>query len=161
MRMKLTLMSFSAFELFSESCSIFLHTHSHTYICYWYSFLWFFIWPFNYCLETWRNLKTSVFHFTFHLTRDFSTIAWKAEEIWEKKKNQNKESSQGYIQLYNSKIGIEYLTSFSGLPTPNLTKGVTGGRGGPSIYINSEKGNMCLSKRGMVWLKTWHGFSWL
>ena len=99
----------------------------------------FNIWLFNHCLESWRNLK---------------------------KKKQNKTKNQAKA-TYNSKIGIEYLTSFSGLPAPNLTKGVRGwgrGRGGwwgASVYINSEKGNMWLSKRGMVWLKTWHGFSWL
>ena len=54
MRMKLALTSFSTFEPFSESCSIFLHTHIHIYA-----------------------IDIHPFGFSF----DLSTTAWKPEEI--------------------------------------------------------------------------------
>ena len=101
-----------------------ISSHTHTYICYWYSSLWFFIWPFNYCLETWRNLKTSVFHFTFQFNTwlfNHHLESWRNLGVGGRTKTKNQAKA-----TYNSKIGIEYLTSFSGLPAPHLTKGVTG-----------------------------------
>lgn len=72
----------------------------------------FHTWLFNHRLESWRNLGGA--------------------EGRTKTENQAKAT-------YNSKIGIEYLTSFSGLPALHLTNGVTGGRGVGRGTINLHK----------------------
>lgn len=118
-RMKLAFTSFSTFEPFSESCPILLHTH-HMRISCKYSFLWVFHLTFHLLPGNLKKFETFSVPFHISLTHDFSTIAWKAEEIWggkkKKKKNQNRESSQGYIQLQDR----YWMLSFSGLPTPTL-----------------------------------------
>lgn len=99
-----------------------------------------------------------MFHFTFHLTHDFSTIAWKAEEIWGGKKKRKRTKTENQAKAtYNSKIGIEYLTSFSGLPTPDLTNGVTGrgGRGTINLHTLWERRLSFQKRNGLTQDLTW------